>query len=72
MDEEEIKKRIENPIPIKKKIKILHDGKQFMVKIPKEISDFFNIKKGDFMILTIQIPEDKNKNFTTTFEIERG
>ena len=42
-------------IPINKKMNILFDGRQFMVRIPKEVVDFFKIEKGNTFEFDINI-----------------
>ena len=56
-------------IPIIKEMTILNDGKQFMVRIPKEVVDFFKIKKGDTFVFNIQIQKDNSIN---TFEVKKN
>lgn len=56
-------------IAIKKDVTILFDGKQFMIKIPKEISNFYNMKKGKKIRLIVK-PEGKG-NGVNTFEVIR-
>lgn len=38
-------------IPIIKEMTILNDGKQFMVRIPKEVVDFFKIEKRIYLCI---------------------
>ena len=54
-------------LDIKKDVTILFDGKQFMIKIPKEISEFYNLKKGKKMRLVVK-PKGKG-NGENSFEI---
>jgi len=56
-------------IPIIKEMTILNDGKQFMVRIPKEVVDFFKIEKGDTFVFNIQIQNDSSIN---TFEVKKS
>ena len=56
-------------IPIIKEMTILNDGKQFMVRIPKEVVDFFKIEKGDTFVFNIEIQEDNSIN---TFEVKKN
>ena len=60
---EELIRKLENisNADIDKEMTILFDGKQFMIKIPKEVSEFLKIKKGDKFRFIIEIPEDKNE-----------
>lgn len=57
------------PVDIDREVNILSDGRQYMIKIPKEVSDFLEIKKGYKFRFLIEIPEDKTKKPTQTFEI---
>ena len=54
-------------LDIKKEVTILFDGKQFMIKIPKEISEFYNLKKGKKMKLVVK-PKARGKG-ENSFEI---
>lgn len=56
-------------IPIIKEMTILNDGKQFMVRIPKEVVDFFKIEKGDIFVFNIEIQKDNSIN---TFEVKKN
>lgn len=54
---------------IKKGVRIQDDGKQFLIRIPKEVSRFLKLKKGDKFIFIVQIsPKGKLGLF---FEIDR-
>lgn len=69
-DEEKINKlkgELKLKIDIIKEVKIQHDGNQFTIKIPKEISNFYNLKKGDRLKLIIK-PTAKGEG-ENTFEI---
>ena len=44
---EQLKEELKPKVDIIKTANILFDGRQFMVKLPQEISRFYNIKKGD-------------------------
>ncbi len=46
--------QINSSLAIVKDVAILFDGKQFMVKIPKEISEFYNLKKGSKLRLIVK------------------
>jgi len=59
---------------ITKKAKISFDGKQLFVRIPKDISDFLEVKRGDtfkFIILA-PLPSSKGKEIITLFELKEG
>ncbi len=64
---EKIKKEIRPRVDIVKDIKIQYDGKQYMIKIPKEISSFYNIKKGnEFRFIVKPVEKGRGEN---SFEI---
>lgn len=66
---EKIKKEIRPKVDIVKEVKIQYDGKQHMIKIPKEISSFYNIKKGDeFRFVVKPVEKGRGEN---SFEIIR-
>lgn len=49
---------------IEKTVSVNYDGKQFFIRIPKEISDYFKLKKKDsvkFIINISYIEETKEK-----------
>ncbi len=54
-------------LDIKKEVTILFDGKQFMIKIPKEIAEFYKLKKGKKMKLVVK-PKGEGKG-ENSFEI---
>jgi len=57
---------------IQKTVTISHDGKQFMIRLPKEISDFLSIKKKDKLQLTVNIHETffpEHKNIPMTMQV---
>jgi hypothetical protein len=43
-----------NNINIRKTVKISYDGKQFLIRIPNEISSYYNLKKGDELEILIE------------------
>ncbi|WNY23420.1 hypothetical protein MmiHf6_07270 [Methanimicrococcus hongohii] len=47
----------EKPHIIEKKSKLSWDGKQFIIRIPKEISEEMNITKGNQIKFTVVKPE---------------
>jgi len=49
-------------IPINKKMNILFDGRQFMVRLPKEVVDYFKIEKGDVFEFDIKINSEDSEN----------
>jgi hypothetical protein len=63
-----------------KKNKISFDGRHLTVRIPREIENFLEIKKGDFLEFKIEIPEnmmdspeeDIDKSKLYTISILRG
>lgn len=42
-----LKEEMKPKVDIIKEASILYDGRQFLIKIPREISRFYNIKKKD-------------------------
>jgi len=67
---EEIKKRLEEPEHIEKKATILFDGRQFMVKIPREIASIFDMEKGQKLVFDVKIPLDNKAPIIPTFRVE--
>jgi len=59
--------RLSPDLSIVKDVSILFDGKQYMVKIPKEIAEFYNLKKGMKMRLKVT-PVSKGQG-ENSFEI---
>lgn len=55
-------------VDIVKHATVQFDGKQFMIKLPKEIAEFYDMKKGDTIELVVCIDPEKN-NHTNTFEV---
>ena len=49
-------------IPINKQMNILFDGRQFMVRLPKEVVDYFKIEKGDVFEFDIKINNEGSEN----------
>ena len=43
---------------IRKKTKISYDGKQFLIRIPKDIVNFYRLKKGDQVELFVETDID--------------
>lgn len=60
---------LDREVNIDKELNILHDGKQFMVKIPKEVSEFLKIEKGDKFRFIIDMPEDPGEKPKLNFEV---
>lgn len=58
--EELLKEEMKPRVDIIKEVNILYDGRQNLIKIPKEISRFYNIKKGDKLRLIVK-PISKGK-----------
>lgn len=56
-------------VDIIKKVNVLEHNNQFSVKIPKELVDYFKLKKGDQIEFKVEIPEDGEKKETCTFKI---
>ena len=61
---------------IKKRAKISYDGRQLMIRIPREVAEFYALEKGDVVELSIQIAaEDPRPNREIPMElrvVEKG
>lgn len=55
---------------IKKIVSVLFDGRQFLIKLPSEITKFYDIKKGDKIILNVK-PTAKGKGINS-FEVMKN
>ena len=55
-------------VDIVKEVSVLFDGRQFLIKLPREISNFYELKKGDKIQLRVNVkqPPEKHINY---FEI---
>lgn len=53
---------LQNSNEIKKKVKISYDGKQFLIRIPNEISKYYNLRKGDEVEITIEEAKTTNEH----------
>ncbi|MDK2947431.1 MAG: hypothetical protein PWQ63_591 [Methanolobus sp.] len=53
---------LQNNNEIKKKVKISYDGKQFLIRIPNEISKYYNLRKGDEVEIIIEETKNTNEN----------
>ncbi len=62
-----LKEELKPNLNIVKEATILFDGRQFMIKIPKEISNFYKIKKGNKLKMIVT-PIKKNQG-ENSFEI---
>lgn len=58
---EKIKQEIKPNIDIVKEVSVLHDKRQFLIKIPTEISNFYDLERGDKMRLIVNIKEHPKK-----------
>lgn len=58
----DIKEDVSDEIPdldgdtITKHVKLSYDGRQLMIRIPREIAEFYDLKKGDQIDMTVNIP----------------
>lgn len=43
---------------VQKKVKVSYDGKQFLIRIPNEISNFYRLKKGDEVEVFLKVDEE--------------
>ena len=60
------------PESIVKEVKIATDGKQLFVRIPKEVSDFLKISKGNRFVFIVKQPTPSSPEVANSFEIKRG
>ncbi len=65
---EKIKEEIKPNVDIIKEVSVLFDGRQFLIKLPREISNFYELKKRDKIQLRVNVkqPPEKHINY---FEI---
>ncbi len=66
----DIEKEIILNVDIIKKVSVLFDGRQLLIKLPVEIEKFYNLKKGDKIILTVK-PIAKGKGINS-FEVVKS
>ncbi len=66
----DIEKEITLNADIKKVVSVLFDGRQLLIKLPSEIEKFYNIEKGDKIILTVK-PIAKGKGINS-FEVMKN
>jgi len=61
---------------IRKRVKLSYDGRQLMIRIPREVAEFYALEKGDVVELCIQIAaEDPRPNREIPMElrvVEKG
>lgn len=55
---------------LKKEATISHDGNQFLLRIPKAVSDLYEINKGDKFVFIIKIPTKEAEEILGKFEIK--
>jgi len=56
---------------IKKKVKVSYDGRQLMIRLPREISEFYDLKKGDALELSLHISaSDERSNREIPMELK--
>ena len=65
---EKIKDQLKPNVDIVKEVSVLFDGRQYLIKLPREISNFYELKKGDKLRLTVNIKEHP-KEHINYFEI---
>ena len=56
--EEELKPNVD----IVKEVSVLFDGRQFLIKLPREISNFYDLEKGDKIKLIVNVKEPPQKH----------
>jgi len=55
---------------IEKDVKLSYDGRQLMIRIPREITEFYELKKGDTIRMIVKISaEDKRSNREIPMEV---
>jgi len=59
---QKIKEETKPNVNIEREVSVLFDGRQFLIKIPKEISQFYDLKKKDKIKLIIEIKEPPKKH----------
>ena len=59
---EQIKEELKPNVDIVKEVSVLFDGRQFLIKLPREISNFYELKKGDKLKLVVNIKEHPQKH----------
>ncbi len=65
---EKIKEELKPNVDIVKEVSVLFDGRQFLIKLPREISNFYELKKGDKIRLIVNIKEHP-KTHINYFEV---
>ena len=46
---------------IKKRAKISYDGRQLMIRIPREIAEFYALEKGDLVEMMVEISAEDTR-----------
>jgi len=46
---------------IRKQVKLSYDGRQLMISIPREIAEFYALKKGDIMEMVIELSAEDTR-----------
>ena len=65
---EKIKEELKPNVDIVKEVSVIFDGRQFLIKLPREISNFYDLKKGDKIRLIVNVKEPTEKHINY-FEI---
>lgn len=47
-----------NPSEIAKRVTLSHDGKQLTMRIPRKISQYMGLEKGDNLVMSIDTKEE--------------
>lgn len=73
MEENDIKTEEMYNVPnIDKEVNILQDDRQTTIRIPKEIVNYFDIKKGDKFRFLIEFPDNDNEEPKLSFEVKKN
>ncbi len=59
---EKIKEELKPNVDIVKEVTVLFDGRQFLIKLPREISNFYDLEKGDKIKLIVNVKEPHQKH----------
>lgn len=58
---------------IQKSMSIVWDGKQFLVRFPKEVEDYLELTKEDMFVFDIEVADmNQEKKFEGKFKIKKG
>lgn len=46
---------------IRKRVKLSYDGRQLMIRIPREIAEFYALEKGDLVEMMVEISAEDTR-----------